>query len=160
MENAFTLPDGLPLKLEKLVAVWRAKCVDGRLPSRDNFTPRDLKAWLSNLALLERIPEGGYRFRVCGTGLIPQFGCDATGRAVEELTEELRIDLRNRLVRSSTLQIPIVACLQIPLALKCADYSELILPLANEDARVSMLLLATYPARQMAFDLRRGLPSW
>jgi len=157
VENAFALADGLPLKLDKLVAVWRAKCVDGRLPSRDDFTPRDLKPWLSNLALLERIPEGGYRFRVCGTGLIHRFGCDATGRAVEELTEELRIDLRNRLDRSSTLQMPIVACLQILVALKCADYSELILPLANKDAQVSMLLLATYPARQMAFDSRRGL---
>ena len=146
MENAFALPDGLPLKLEKLVAVWRAKCVDGRLPSRDDFTPRDLKAWLSNLALLECIPEGGYRFRVCGTGLISRFGCDATGMAVEELTEELRIDLRDRLDRSSTLQMPVVACLQILVALKCADYSELILPLANKDAQVSMLLLATYTA--------------
>ena len=146
MENALALADGLPLKLEKLVAVWRAKCIDGRLPSRDDFTPRDLKSWLSNLALLERIPEGGYRFRVCGTGLILRFGCDTTGMAVEELTEQLRIDLRNRLDRSSTLQMPIVARLQIPSARKCADYSELILPLANEGARVSMLLLATYPA--------------
>ena len=145
MENALALPDGLSLKLENLVAVWRAKCVDGCLPSRDDFTPRDLKPWLSNLALLECIPEGGYQFRVCGTGLISRFGCDATSMAVEELTEELRIDLRNRLDRSSTLQMPIVARLQIPSARKCADYSELILPLANEGARVSMLLLATYP---------------
>ncbi len=146
MENAFALPDGLPLKLEKLVALWLAKCVGGRLSSRDDFTPRDLKPWLSNLALLERAPEGGYRFRVCGTGLIPRFGCDATGKAIEELTGDLRMDLRNRLDRASTLQTPVIARLQIPLALKCADYSELILPLANDDAQVSMLLLAAYPA--------------
>ena len=146
MENALALPDGLPLKLEKLVAVWRAKCVDGRLPSRDDFTPRDLKPWLSNVALLELVPEGGYRFRVCGTGLIPRFGCDATGKTIEELAGEWRTDLQNRLDRSSTLQTPDIARFQIPLVLKRTDYSEVILPLANDGAQVSMLLLAAYPA--------------
>lgn len=146
MENAFALPDGLPLKLEKFVAVWLARCVDGCLPSRDDFTPRDLKPWLSNLALLERVPAGGYRFRVCGTGLIPRFGCDATGKIIEELAGELRVDLQNRLDRSSTLQTPVIARFQIPLALKWADYLEVILPLANDGAQVGMLLLAAYPA--------------
>lgn len=146
MENAFALPDGLPLKLEKLVTLWRAKCVNGRLPSRDDFTPRDLKPWLGNLALLELVPAGGYRFRVCGTGLIPRFGCDATGKVIEDLAGKLRMDLQNRLERSSALQTPVIARLQIPLAQKWTDYSEVILPLANDGAQVSMLLLAAYPA--------------
>lgn len=146
MAKELTPPDGFPSKLEKLTAVWRAKCADGRLPARDDFTPRDLKPWLSNLALLERVPESEYRFRICGSGLIPRFACDTTGKTVEELTGELRMDLRDRLDRSSTLRTPVMARFQIPLTLKCLDYSEVILPLAKGDAAVSLLFLAAYPA--------------
>ncbi len=56
------------------------------------------------------------------------------------------MDLRNRLDRASTSQTPVVARFQIPLAIECVDYLEVILPLANSDAQISMLLLAAYPA--------------
>lgn len=154
MENAFTSTDGLSPKLKKLLAAWQTKCVDGHLPSRDDFTPRSLKSWLGNLALLEHVSENGYRFRICGTNLINRFGCDVTNKTLRDLNEEFRYDLRSRLDRALMLRTPVSTRLRIPFKQDIVDYSELILPLANDKRKVGMLLLASYPILSAPADLR------
>lgn len=150
MENAFALPDGFPPKLTGLLAVWCTKRRGGHPPWRGDFSPRDLKPWLANLALLERASEHQYRFRVCGTALIPRFGRDATNQAVNDLNSAFRTDLPSRLDRAATSQRPVSAQFGVTSASGTVDYSELILPLLVDDARIGMLFLAAYPAPKSA----------
>ncbi len=150
MANAFALPDGVPPKLAGLLAVWSAKRRGIQPPWRGDFSPRDLKPWLANLALLERVPETQYRFRVCGTALIPRFGCDATNQAVNDLDGAFRIDLSARLDRAVASQVPVLARFGLISASDTVEFAELILPLLVGEAGVGMLFLAAYPIPRAA----------
>ncbi|MDE2112497.1 MAG: PAS domain-containing protein [Alphaproteobacteria bacterium] len=154
MEEEFTLPDGFPSKLTGLLAVWYTKRRGDRAPLRGDFSPRGLKPWLANLALLERASENEYRFRVCGSALIPRFGCDPTDQAVNDLDQEFRIDLQSRLDCATASQRPVSARFGMISALDTVDYSELILPLLVGGAGVGMLFLAAYPTPRAAYDHR------
>ncbi len=150
MENAFALPDDFPPKLTGLLAVWCAKRRGVQPPWRGDFSPRDLKPWLANLALLERTSESAYRFRVCGTALIPRFGCDATSQAVNDLDSAFRMDLPSRLDRAVASQRPVLARFGLISASDTVEFAELILPLLVAEAGVGMLFLAAYPIPRAA----------
>jgi hypothetical protein len=56
---------------DPLLAVWRAKAGDRKMPARSQMTPRDLKDYLRHIILIQREQEDPprYRWRVIGTSV-------------------------------------------------------------------------------------------
>jgi hypothetical protein len=65
--------------------IWRAKAGNRAMPKRSEMTPRDLKDFLRNIGIFERIGENpsSYLIRLIGTGLTQITG-HVTGRTFEE----------------------------------------------------------------------------
>lgn len=84
----------IPLDLEstdepgfkRLIAYWRGKRRDGRLPARRDIVPVDLKPILAQLLLVdvEREPLD-FRYRLAGTSSYDIFGFDLTGKRVRDI---------------------------------------------------------------------------
>jgi hypothetical protein len=72
--------DGLSPALLPLLALWRDKCVDGGLPGRSAFSPRDLKPWLQTVHVYEAVENQRFTARLLGTGIVAAIGADQTGR--------------------------------------------------------------------------------
>lgn len=138
----------MPAQLETLAGFWLALGAIGLLHWREDFTPRALKPWLGNLALLEPVVAGGFCFRLCGSYLGRRFGCDATGKQITDLPVLLRADLRDRLDRATALQAPILARVHIHAGDESIEYCDLILPLSSRETSTRLLLLASYPLAQ------------
>lgn len=70
---------------DPLLKLWRAKSVDGRMPRRSDFTPRELKDVLRNIVMFERVQRNPsrYRWRLIGTNLTQMAG-DVTGKMFED----------------------------------------------------------------------------
>lgn len=140
-----TLTRCVPPQLETLTGFWLALCANGLLPWREDFSPRALKPWLGNLALLEPVGLGGFRFRLCGTYLGRRFGSDTTGKQIADLPIPLRAGLLDRLARAEALQAPILARVKVGAGDEEIEFCELILPLSGRATPARLLLLAAYP---------------
>lgn len=70
---------------DRLLHTWREKAGDHPIPSRSQFTPRDLKDFIRNIVMFERIGRNPsrYMFRLIGTGLTDIAG-HVTGKTFEE----------------------------------------------------------------------------
>ncbi len=68
-----------------LVALWCAKCAEGRLPQRADFSMRELKDHLPSLIFAEPVRGGAdYLFRYCGSRMESCFGFRLQGRTLLE----------------------------------------------------------------------------
>jgi hypothetical protein len=69
----------------KLLALWHAKAGDRSMPMRSEITPRDLKDFLRNIVMFERIERNPsrYRWRLIGTG-VTEIAGHHTGKTFEE----------------------------------------------------------------------------
>ena len=77
-------------RLREALEVWRGKAGSRRWPMRAEMTPRVMKKFLADLALIDVVYESGtvrYRSRVTGTTLARRFG-EAPGRFFDELVPE------------------------------------------------------------------------
>ncbi|HSC18363.1 MAG TPA: PAS domain-containing protein [Rhizomicrobium sp.] len=72
------------LEFRVLIATWRAIAAN-HMPSRRDFTPRNLKSLLRNVAIYERVTNGKVRWRVrlMGTAFSDVMG-DLTGKFLDE----------------------------------------------------------------------------
>ena len=70
---------------EALYAYWAGLRRDGRLPSRSDVQPGDLKSFLPHLSLIEADADRLFRVRLAGTGLYDVYGAEITGRTVREI---------------------------------------------------------------------------
>ena len=81
---------------QALYDYWRSKCHDGRLPSRDDICPADIRKFLPHISLTEVCHETGavsedgtrdmrYRLRLAGTGFYDLYGTEITGAYIDEL---------------------------------------------------------------------------
>jgi hypothetical protein len=77
---AFSLP-----RYDNLVAIWRAKAAGRTIPRRSDVTPRDLKDFLRDIVLAQRIATDPscYVWRIIGTGLTDILGHN-TGKTFEQ----------------------------------------------------------------------------
>jgi hypothetical protein len=68
-----------------LLDIWRAKAGDRKMPSLSQMTPRDLKDYLRNIVIFERVAKdpSTYIFRLIGTALTDVAG-HVTGKTFEE----------------------------------------------------------------------------
>jgi hypothetical protein len=81
--SPFTMSDdmgGLPIDLQPLLALWTSRRVDGGLPSRQAFSPRDLKVWLPGIHVYECVETQRFTARLLGTAIVAAIGADQTGR--------------------------------------------------------------------------------
>ena len=77
-------------KLETLHAAWDAKCAPGQLPKWSDFSARDLKSWLPNIAVIDRIGDPPrFKVRLMGTGCVRIGGKDYTGCWVDETAHHI-----------------------------------------------------------------------
>jgi hypothetical protein len=136
-------PGPLHPKLKALLAVWEEKRGSHRMPSREDLPVQALKPWLGHLALLETA-AGGFRFRICGTELIPRCGGEATGRGLHELPPEMGASIADILCCATDRSAPVVAALILPHEDGTQLYSELVLPLRDRDLPSPLLLLGSY----------------
>ena len=70
---------------EALFAYWAGLRRDGRLPSRADIRPSDIKSFLPMLSLTEVAGENRFRIRLAGTGLFGVYGTEITGRTLPEI---------------------------------------------------------------------------
>lgn len=85
------LKSGFHSKVVDTVAYWRSLHRRGKLPSRADIDPAQIRALLPCLALLDnQTPEGGPRYRLAGTGVVELFGCEPTGQPVASIEGPLQ----------------------------------------------------------------------
>lgn len=76
---------------------WRAKCRQGRLPSRSDIDPGELGPHLSLVSLTEK-SEDRFRFRLAGTGFWRFYGREIQGKYLDELPIGSRTDYWERVL--------------------------------------------------------------
>lgn len=77
---AFTQP-----RYEQLLSVWRAKAAGRKMPARNDMGARDLKDFLRDIVLFQRVAQNPseYSWRLIGTGLTDILGHN-TGKTFRE----------------------------------------------------------------------------
>jgi len=71
-------------QLRKLYEWWHARQVGGKLPSRQQIDPFDLKFLLGNLMIIDVTYDPlRFHFRLIGTNLACRMGRDWTGRPLD-----------------------------------------------------------------------------
>ncbi len=73
----------------KLLSVWRDKAAGRAMPSRSQISARDLKDFLRNILLFERVAKdpSRYQWRLIGTGMTDLTG-HVTGKMLEDTVPE------------------------------------------------------------------------
>src|SRR5690242_15534169 len=70
-------------RLLEFYALWRAKCHDGKLPGRADFSLEELRPYVGRIAILDVIDGGvDFRFRLYGTGIAEEYRGEMTGKSV------------------------------------------------------------------------------
>jgi hypothetical protein len=139
--------------------IWRAKAGSRAMPKRAEMAPRDLKDFLRNIGILERIQENpsSYMFRLMGSGLTQVAG-HVTGKTFDESVPP---DLLPRWIESCDLMLdgakPLRFLGRVHLnGHEYLDAEHLYVPLANDNGQ------PTYVMGLFRFALRRSDPeeSW
>ncbi len=123
--------------------IWRAKAGSRVMPKRAEIKPCDLKDFLRNIGIFERIKENpsSYLVRLVGTGLTHVSG-DVTGKTFEE---SLPPDLLPRWIESCDLMLdggkPLRFIGRVHLnGHEYLDAEHLYLPLANDDGQPTYVI--------------------
>lgn len=131
-------------ELAALYQFWlEKKSLVGRIPSRTDFSPRELGKLLPHVALVDVERNGhitDFTFRLCGTQIVEDSGADLTGKTWSAYpNSERMIERARQLVQELT---PYYACnIQAEWAPKSFHhYSVLALPLCAEDGHPNMIL--------------------
>jgi hypothetical protein len=120
--------------------------VNGTPPIRDkNFSPGAMRQWIGHLALIEKDSKGGLRFRLAGTNLQARFGAELNHKRFADIDAEILGDLEDRVGRAIQNITPVVKIVPVPT--KREKYFDLILPLANREGAIDLVVLACAPVR-------------
>lgn len=131
-------------KLEDLRAFWTGKCADRSMPSGADFTSSELLPWRDHLAVFELTLEG-FRWTWFGDQLAARYGLRSKPRDLDELDAKTTDMLKQDIARVRGYKAPIFLLKpEIPKP-GTEQYSELLLPLSDDDEAVSGLLIAAYP---------------
>ena len=70
-----------------LYRLWEEKCGGRELPARSDFDPVELKPWLGLINLIEVLPGPpiDFRYRLCGSETVAEYGADLTGKRFSEI---------------------------------------------------------------------------
>lgn len=79
----------------ELYDYWRSKCVEGKIPTREDINPVDIAQFLPTLSLVQPIGEGDdrrYQYRLAGTKFWDVYHREITGDFIDNLPEGSRRD--------------------------------------------------------------------
>jgi hypothetical protein len=153
--NAWAERSGWPLRcdgtisfdapsLREALAVWREKSTDRRWPSRSDMTPRTMKNFLADVAILDVVHEADtvrFRVRVMGSALDRVFS-NAAGKFIDEIVPPV---LLPKWLASLNLVLDIAGPVRLTdrIQFRKQDYyqsEELLAPLGNTDDRPDAIL--------------------
>lgn len=138
--------------LKALLALWNQKRGERKMPTRDEFEPRDMRSYLRRLHLYD-VVEGGrnFRIRVFGTSLTIGLGTDPTGKLITEHPDPVaghRFMLILQHVVSVGRPVRVVADHRIPERLATMQTEALWLPLGTKTVEqvlaASIIALSRY----------------
>lgn len=122
--------------------LWQAKAVGGTLPSREDFDPRDLVSTLPTVMLVDVEHEPlDFTVRLIGTDITHMMDRDPTGMRVIELRGGQGLFQR---FEAATRRCSPYMVQDIPTPFPTEQYptySVLVLPLANKEGQVNMLIM-------------------
>jgi len=88
-ENVEDTSDTIAPQPDRLVALqrfWESKRRDGKLPSKTDFPPEEIKPWLGHILLVDVVhPPPRFRIRLMGVSLVEYAGRDYTGKWFDEI---------------------------------------------------------------------------
>jgi len=129
---------------------WRAKCRDGRLPSRQDIDPLDMPELLPHIAMYDVVRADGdvrFRIRLFGTANVQLTGGDCTGQFLEDQLnpeDAARIIGFYRLVADEGRPHFWRSFLVTP-GREHVRYERLLLPLASDGKTVDILVALFVP---------------
>ncbi|MBK1669750.1 hypothetical protein CKO28_17065 [Rhodovibrio sodomensis] len=134
-------------RLVETLRVWRKLCGTRFAPARHDIEPADFRQMLGRLALIDVVPGASgaarYRYRLMGTRLAAQDACDLTGKPLSEHPDagqreivqaafDAACETRRPAYREDVRQD----------GARRHTYARLVLPLSDDGATVTGLLLA------------------
>ena len=148
---------------QEVFAYWASLRIGGRLPSRAQLDPAQLKRLLPTISLIDVVThEAGHFFRqrLAGTGLFSVYGFEITGRRLDEIYGEGEVSYwREHLNTVAESARPAVGCQ--PVASRSGGVSQLLwmrLPLATDGRIVDMILgydvVLSSPASRLPSGIR------
>jgi len=138
---------------------WRIRCGLGESPTKSSFLPDRLPFGIwPNLYLYERSDNGRILTLLSGTALVRHFGCDATGRYLDEDT--ISADVRERIrLMEGVLESERPVFFRADLPAREEKYhscSRLVLPLRDNGANVRYLFgVVTFSPELWEYDVPR-----
>jgi hypothetical protein len=136
----------VPLLVEAL-QTWRRLCGDRFAPTRPEIRPTEFRRLLGRLALIEvrpdQVGDARYYYRLMGTRLAVHDACDLTGKPLSAHPRaEQRAVVRAALDAAVATRGPVYREDPLPAGGKRRTHARLVLPLSNDGATVTHLLLA------------------
>jgi hypothetical protein len=129
-------------KLLELKSLWDRKRGERAMPTRAQFSSKDLRPWYGNLTLID-IPSR--TIRLCGTNLISRFGRDATGCDIASLDGTIAASVMSYIDCAQATKAPHEDVYNCIIDGYHVSFRELILPLSDDAAFVTMILFGSYP---------------
>jgi len=130
-----------------MVAYWRSKLGERRMPRRGDLDPGDVKAFLPRITLVDVVPDARrFVYRLVGTEEVASRGSDPTGRSVAEAFFAASAE-------ESLKYYEYVACYGEPYCFRDDYYAPdgalekqdvIFLPLSEDGETVNMILLFYY----------------
>lgn len=140
-------------RFEKLIRYWLALHQDGGIPRRGAIDPSKFKDSLDMVWLLERHPDGHFRYRLAGQAITDIHGGIRRGTDPAELFSAQAVDMfrlrweaaldHNRLVRAEGV-------VRLSDGEQVAKIERLMMPLRGDDGSVSVVLGMTNYERPRA----------
>jgi hypothetical protein len=139
-----TVPDEIATpQLLKLYEWWCAHHIEGKLPSRRQIDPLDLKFLLGNLLIID-VSHGPlrFRFRLFGSELAARLRHDWSGKPLDTYPDaEFRQHLQKIWEEAVTVGHPIANTRRMVFDGRSYRYDGLILPLSSDGERIDALLV-------------------
>ncbi len=134
-----------------LLSAWRALAAEGALPAYADFNPQAFPEFLHNMAVVEALPDGDYRYIHYGAAITEATGIDMLGSRVSEWNSEAGRFFGEIYDRVSAERRPIYALHRAAHAVRVHLWERLVLPLKAVDG--SLRLLGYNAAREFKDDL-------
>ncbi|NIY74045.1 PAS domain-containing protein [Thalassospira sp. HF15] len=88
------LEDNVPAKARELLAFWNKHASGRQLPTRGDFRPGNLRAWIEDISIFEYIPEkDDFQIRIEGENIAALTGEDWRGGFARELDSQFSTSL-------------------------------------------------------------------
>jgi hypothetical protein len=127
--------------LRRLLRLWSGKHRGGALPAHADLRPDELMFMLPDVCLVNVAPDGGYRFRLVGTGVADRLRHDPTGKGFGTLAPATATELGELCAATLDAGRPMLATGRLQFGAADQVVEALCLPLADAGGEITVLLL-------------------